>query len=99
LDQKYSRLDIATESLTQMVAECAAFQEANSELLASWPPSADYAGHDFWLTRNGHGAGYWARYGSGERELEAIGAKLSEAAHACGEKSLYAGDDGLIYQA
>lgn len=41
------------------------------------------AGHDFWLTRNGHGAGFWDR-GHGE-----LGALLSTASKAYGTCDLY----------
>lgn len=57
--------------------------------------TAEQAGHDFWLTRNGHGAGFW------DRGLEDVGKALSEA---CGwrtaypECHLYIGDDNRIYQ-
>jgi len=51
--------DLWGGSLARMVIDCEEFQEANSELLARYyehrPPS--HAGHDLWLTRNGHGAG------------------------------------------
>lgn len=48
-------------------------------------------GHDFWLTRNGHGAGFCARgYGP-------VGETLSEAARAFRETDLEVGDDGKIY--
>lgn len=53
---------------------------------------AEKSGHDFWLTRNGHGAGYW------DRGLGEVGDKLTEAAKTFGEADLYVGDDGLIYQ-
>lgn len=54
----------------------------------------DSAGHDLWLTRNGHGAGFWDR-GAGEP-----GAILTEL---CGFRTefdqvdLYLGDDELVY--
>ena len=51
----------------------------------------DYAGHDFWLTRNGHGAGFW------DRGLGEAGKKLTDAAHAFGECNLYLGDDDVIH--
>lgn len=51
------------------------------------------SGHDFWLTRNGHGAGYW------DRGLGEIGDKLRDAAKTMGGRDLYIGDDGFIYQA
>lgn len=52
----------------------------------------EQAGHDFALTRNGHGAGFW------DRGLGEIGDELTEAAHSFGQVSLYLGDDNLIYQ-
>lgn len=53
---------------------------------------AELAGHDFWLTRNGHGAGFW------DGDLpEKIGNELTEMAEAYGSADLYVGDDGLIY--
>ena len=48
--------------------------------------------HDFWLTRNRHGAGFW----DGDYEEEA-GKKLTEIAHSFGEVHPYVGDDGKIY--
>lgn len=39
----------------------------------------EYAGHDFWLTRNGHGAGFW------DRGLGDLGDRLTEAAKVYGE--------------
>ena len=52
---------------------------------------AGQVGHDLWLTRNGHGAGFW------DRGLGEIGDKLSDIARGMGEKHLYKGDDGKIY--
>ncbi|WP_435634332.1 hypothetical protein ACSC9U_18330 [Pseudomonas solani] len=49
------------------------------------------AGHDFWLTRNGHGAGYW------DRGLGDLGDKLTAAAKTFGGVDLYLGDDELVY--
>ena len=49
--------------------------------------------HDFWLTRNGHGAGFWdGRYSDTQ-----LGDLLTEVAKKFGEAYLYVGDDGLIY--
>jgi hypothetical protein len=52
----------------------------------------EYAGHDFWLTRNGHGCGYfdgdWPR---------GIGEGLDRLAKDFGPYDLYVGDDGLIH--
>ena len=48
-------------------------------------------GHDFWLTRNGHGAGFW------DRGLGNLGEKLTEWAHSYGSSDVYLGDDGKVY--
>lgn len=52
------------------------------------------AGHDFWLTRCGHGAGFW----DGDWP-EPYASQLSDAARAAGNVDLYVGDDGRIYAA
>jgi hypothetical protein len=54
---------------------------------SSW----ERVGHDLWLTRNGHGAGFWDR---GWREF---GNVLSEIARGMGSVDAYRGDDHLVY--
>ncbi len=49
--------------------------------------SASRAGHDFWLTRNGHGAGYW----DGDLQ-DHIGESLTECARLAGACELYVND-------
>jgi hypothetical protein len=51
-----------------------------------------YAGHDAWLSRNGHGCGYF----DGDWPV-GIGDGLDKLAKEFGEFNLYIGDDGLIY--
>lgn len=52
----------------------------------------EMAGHDFWLTREEHGAGFW------DRNLGELGDRLTEASKEYGGLiHLYLGDDGLIY--
>lgn len=51
-----------------------------------------YAGHALWLTRNGHGAGFWdGGWPKG------IAEGLDKLAHDFGAFDLYVGDDGLVY--
>lgn len=87
--------DFSPETAAQMEADCADFQTANAELLQAAYEDFDFndarAGHDFWLTRNHHGAGFW------DRGLGEIGSRLTEAALAYGECDLYVGDDCKIY--
>lgn len=47
-------------------------------------PSDDYAGHDLYLTRNGHGAGFWDRDYSDGPAREAL-MRMDEHARALGE--------------
>lgn len=104
LDRNHDISDIATEALESMLQDCAAFYDANSESIhcEDAPLSnedgsiaareADMAGHDFWLTRCGHGAGFW----DGDWP-EPHATKLDQAARAAGNVDLYVGDDGMIY--
>ena len=89
MDENYALGDIAPEALAKMTADCAAFQAKHYDLISDDP---SLAGHDFWLTRNGHGAGFW----DGDWP-EAIGEALTKASKAYGECDLYVGDDGQVY--
>jgi hypothetical protein len=91
LDATYGIDDIESDTLEAMLSECRDFCDANCVLLADL--DAAQAGHDFWLTRNGHGAGFW------DRGLGAIGDALTLAAHNSGERDLYVTDAGRIAQA
>ncbi len=91
LDENYGPEDIAPECLASMVRDCADFQETQADDLAKSGLSDEQAGHDFWLTRNGHGAGFW------DRGLGAVGHRLTEASKPYGSVDLYVGDDGLTH--
>jgi hypothetical protein len=73
-----------------MEADCEVFYALCEPLWAEHFSDAQ-AGHDFWLTRNRHGAGFW------DRGLGDAGRMLTEMAHPYGECALYVGDDALIY--
>ena len=91
LDKNYGREDIAAEALVSMAEDCKQFAADNAADLEHAGQDAQN-GHDFWLTRNGHGAGFWDR---GYRPE--IGRRLTDAAHAYGESDIYIGDDGKLY--
>jgi hypothetical protein len=80
---------LAPEAEAGIVADCAAFQAANAEDIDG---DDSQAGHDFWLTRNGHGAGFW----DGDWPA-AAGERLTAACKRFPEVDAYVGDDGLIY--
>jgi len=52
---------------------------------------SEQIGHDLWLTRNGHGTGFWDR-GLGEK-----GETLTKLASSMGTKNLFWGEDGKIH--
>lgn len=99
LDDLFGLDDISPECHASMRADCLDFIRANFADLQEycarmrceqWTGEAR-AGHDFWLTRNGHGAGFW------DRGLDALGDRLSNAAQVYRGVDLYPGDDGQIY--
>ena len=95
LDANYTFEDIAPETLQEMVTDCVKFQELHGVPCYNSPQwtDAELSGHDFWLTRNHHGCGFWDRTELSETDQT----RLTNAAHEFGEYYLYLGDDGLIY--
>lgn len=62
LDENYGPDDLAPEALEKMKADCARFRADNAHDIEG---RERQAGHDFWLTRNHHGCGYWGLARSG----------------------------------
>lgn len=89
MQEGYGRDDIDPGCLDEMRKDCQDFAEANIRDLAGMDPRR--AGHDFWLTRNGHGAGFWDR-GLGEK-----GDRLTAAAKPYGGCDLLPTYDGKLY--
>lgn len=101
MDENYSADDLAPETLEKIIADCEKFQRENGHDIATGCTNTckgcsdlEYAGHDFWLTRVGHGTGFW----DGDWTEEA-GERLTAASKQFGEVNLYVGDDGLLYLA
>jgi hypothetical protein len=89
LDANYSESDISEATLEKMKADCARFQAEQD--ISGYGDSQ--AGHDFWLTRNGHGCGFWEEdHGTPEQC-----ALLDAASKAFGAFDLYIGGDGQIW--
>jgi hypothetical protein len=74
--------NVSEDWLEQAKADCERFQQENETLLEQAGDDSQN-GHDFWLTRNHHGAGFWDRGYPDE-----IGDALTDAAHAFGEAYL-----------
>ncbi|MGW0522863.1 hypothetical protein [Crossiella sp. NPDC003009] len=84
LELNYGMYDLSQDAYFSLYADCLDFFRSNMVDLDGLNP--EKAGHDFWLTRNGHGAGFWDR-GFGER-----GERLTAASKVYGECNLYAAD-------
>jgi len=98
IDENYAPEDLHPDALDLARRDCLGF--LNRQILGHsvaaflGEDKMEQAGHDFWLTRNGHGAGFWDNpdvYGT-------YGAhKLSDLAKSYGELNLTVGDDGILY--
>ena len=100
--EKYGEEKLAAETVQKMESDCEKFIQLNADDLREYaekraiPIGAEYtaeecAGHDFWLTRAGHGVGFW------DRGLGELGERLSKASRSFGECWLYVGDNGNLY--
>lgn len=90
MDENYDIDDMAQEAIDAMRKDCNAFVEQAGDLINGFDET-DVA-HDFWLTRNRHGVGFW----DGDYP-EPQATKLTDLAHGFGECHLYVGDDGKVY--
>ena len=107
MDSNYSLYDFAPEALQKAQDDCDAFQEEAEELLSLAYESDHYvsmqsypdcdgkidsaAGHDFWLTRNSHGTGFW------DRGDEPFWKELSKVAKRQRSCDVYVVDDGQLH--
>ena len=101
LDKNFDETNIVAEAADKMRHDVERFlieaEDAIREAADKMekPLNADFAeslGHDLWLSRNGHGAGFWdGDWPEGPAE------KLEEAAKSRGSSDLYVGDDGDLY--
>ncbi len=93
LDDDHDVDDVTTGTLDESRADCLDFLMANHAdivdmMSRGFSPAA--IGHDFWLTRNRHGAGFW------DRGLGDLGDRLSDAARVYGSVDLFVDDDGRV---
>lgn len=91
LDANYSAAHIHPDTIAAMVADCARFRE-DPRTATAVAENLSGAGHDFLLTRNGHGAGFW----DGDWPEE-VGTYLTDRCRTFGQIDFYVGDDGRIH--
>ena len=103
LDEKYDITDFDNDANKTIEADCLKFLQANHDDLVEYADNVSYnseeslspyevAGHDFWLTRNGHGAGFWDRNGIDDD----LGNRLTDASREFGECFIYVNDDQTL---
>jgi hypothetical protein len=80
--------DITKECMDEIVEDCKDFLFEAAGLIKKAGMSMEQAGHDFYLTRNGHGAGFW------DRGLGEVGDKLSDMSRPYGSFTLIGPADG-----
>jgi hypothetical protein len=90
LDEKYSISDISETSIIDARKDVKTFLEYASGLLDE-AETIEHIGHDLWLTRAGHGAGFW------DGDYPQHGDKLTDICKEMGERYPYVGDDGMVY--
>lgn len=91
--------DLSAEAFHQIIQDAIGFQlDGDNRVLLELAYDRDgysreQAGCDFWLTRNGHGCGFWDR-----DELDRkLGVDLTKAAKKYKTTRLYSGDDDRLY--
>lgn len=96
-DQPPSDAVFSPEAEAEALADCEAFQKAAAADLAEAYERAGYdfryAAHDFWMTRNGHGVGFWDR----PALSDGLGDRLTAHSKAFPALDVYEGDDGKVY--
>jgi hypothetical protein len=91
IDDNYDLEDLSEEALEEAKKDCEGFLDLAKEVLEKADLDDTQIGHDFCLTRNRHGAGFW------DRELGEVGEELTKIAHSFGTFALYVGDDEKLY--
>ena len=84
-------VDWSSEAMAQMEKDAELFYSKAEKLLQKTGGDPRQHGTDFWLTRCGHGTGFWDR-GYGD-----LGDKLTAFAEKFGDAYVYKGDDGKAY--
>jgi len=95
-NRNYSISDFSKEAIEKAESDCQKFlvlagglPNYNSSIYSD----EEMTGHDIWLTRNGHGSGFWDRETLERNE----GMRLSNIADKMGNVDLYLGDDNKLH--
>lgn len=83
----FDESDLTPDALAALTSDAHDFYAANVADIRTSTLGAERCGHDFWLTRNGHGAGFWD-HGHISDEADAALSRLDKASRPYGEQSL-----------
>jgi hypothetical protein len=100
LDKTHSWKDVSNESYVQATRDCKAFLDKasswivdkNFKYVTKEHTTVAQAGHDFWMTRDGQGCGFWD--GDWREPAATI---LDNLAKSFNEIELYVGDDNKLH--
>lgn len=90
VDDHFGIEDFTVEALRKACADCDAFRDTHSGDLED--EDDGHAAHDFWLTRNGHGCGFW----DGDYE-ELKGERLTEGSKEFNEIYIWVDEEGALH--
>ncbi len=94
MDANYEIYDFSRNAVREAEKDCADFVKKAGNLIDIYlnEYDEDYLGYDFWLSRNGHGAGFF------DRGLGDVGDQLQDIARDFGEKYLYGDGSEVIFE-
>jgi hypothetical protein len=88
--RNYVLSEFSPNALKTAENDCNSFIDLNQpDLGVCLERDSAQLGHDFWLTRNGHGAGFW----DGRINDKEVAARITKSAHSFGEVHLYINQD------
>lgn len=90
-EEDWAGAEFAPEAINNARFECTAFLKLANWAIEGW--GMKELGHNFWLTRNHHGAGFW----DSDSGTEAQRKELTNISHVFRETDVFLGDDGKLY--
>lgn len=91
LEEKFNVNDFSNGAILKAQKDIRNFTKKNRSLLMKSKLNDEQIGHDFWLTRNSHGSGFW------DRNLGEVGQKLTESCKKFNPVDTEVGDDNKLH--
>jgi hypothetical protein len=95
LDANYNASDLPPQTTAKCREDVATFLEfvrRDPVMLEDVEAEPERAGYDLWMTKNGHGVGFWD-----DARWPRSATPLTRLAQCLGQADVYVGDDDLIY--